>query len=126
MEINVRETVRILRSSIAANVAQSREIRRRIHESKGRARYDAWNDKRTLGFATRDMLLALAFVRGRAYRTVEPKCDCGPYVPHVARMIDASIVSPRTPEERERFNAAIAEVQAWIDAPVEAVTAVAA
>src|SRR5882724_2684321 len=61
-----------LRSEIAKRVAESRGIRKNINASSGMAKWALWNDKRSVGSETRDLLLAYAFLRGVPYRVVEP------------------------------------------------------
>jgi len=62
----------VLRFRIAALAEQGRAIGRQIREASGRARYDLWNDKRSLGDDARALLLAYAFLRDVPYRVVEP------------------------------------------------------
>ena len=61
-----------LRCLIAAFAAQGQEIRRQIQKAIARARYDLWNDKRSLGSDARMALLAYAFLRDVPYRVAEP------------------------------------------------------
>lgn len=61
-----------LRSKIADLAAQGVAIRKQIQAAFARARYDLWNDKRSIGDEARWMLLAYAFLRDVPYRVVEP------------------------------------------------------
>jgi len=61
-----------LRARIAELAAQGRAIRAQIQKAFARARYDLWNDKRSIGNEARWMLLAYAFLRDIPYRVVEP------------------------------------------------------
>jgi hypothetical protein len=63
-----------LRDEIKASAAQGREVRARIHATRDRERYDAWNEKRRVGTGARELMLACAFLRGVPYRVVEPTC----------------------------------------------------
>lgn len=77
-------TIQSVRDSIKHNVSLSREICSRIRASKGRERYDAWEEKRRLGSGTRYLLLALAFLRKRPYKRAEP---------HTATPVDAHVLA---------------------------------
>lgn len=61
-----------LRSKIKDLAGQGTAIRHRIQAAFNRARYDLWNDKRSIGDEARWMLLAYAFLRDVPYRMVEP------------------------------------------------------
>jgi len=65
------DTLAALRHEIAERVAQSRAHRETIRTTKGAERAKAWQDKRSLAWATRHRLLALAYLRGVALACVE-------------------------------------------------------
>jgi hypothetical protein len=77
MNLDKHSTIVRLRSSIRSQEAASRDLRAQINAlrlqgpSTGQERCNLHRRKQVLGGATREMLLALAFVRGRPYRTVE-------------------------------------------------------
>jgi hypothetical protein len=64
-----------LKAEIKNQEAESKAIRKQIHGSSGKERWDYWDNKRTLGFRTRCLLLLYAMLRGVPYRVVEPKSD---------------------------------------------------
>ncbi len=59
--------------ALALREAESKVICKKIQESSGRDRYDAWNEKRSYGDDTRGLLLASGFVRGIPYKVIEAK-----------------------------------------------------
>ena len=73
----MKQAISSTREGIKVNETESREIRKKIHASKGKERWDLWIDKRELGDQTRYMLLAYAFLRGVPYQIVEQKCGVG-------------------------------------------------
>lgn len=68
-------TIQSVRDSIKHNTIQSLAIVARIRSTKGRERYNAWDEKRRLGANTRYLLLALAFLRKRPYRRAEQRTN---------------------------------------------------
>lgn len=76
-----------LKTEIQQLETQSRACRARINASTGRARSDAWDDKRRIGNATRNRLLAYAFLRGRPYAQMEPPGSCPPVARLVAELL---------------------------------------
>jgi hypothetical protein len=62
-----------IRAELRQREQESRAIRKQINESSGMARWAFWEEKRNYGGATRDLLLAYAFLRGMPYRVCEPK-----------------------------------------------------
>jgi hypothetical protein len=77
-----------IQQSIQSNERLSREIRDRIHTSKGLDRYAAWVDKRALGTTTRTLLLALALLRDTPYLRVERKTNKSPNYANIAEVSD--------------------------------------
>lgn len=98
-------TIQSVRDSIKHNVSLSREICARIRTTKGRERYDAWEDKRRLGYGTRYLLLALAFLRKRPYRRAEQ---------HTNTPVDARALA----EIFGEYTLAT-ELKAWLETPAE-------
>ena len=64
-----------IQAELRQREAESRAIRKQIHESSGLDRWNFWNDKRELGSNTRYVLLAYAFLRGMPYAVCEIKCE---------------------------------------------------
>lgn len=98
-------TIQSVRDSIKHNVSLSREICSRIRTAKGRERYDAWEEKRRLGYGTRYLLLALAFLRKRPYRRAEP---------HTLTPVDARALAETIGSHELRE-----AVKTWLDTPAE-------
>lgn len=100
MNIDKHETIHALRSAIREQVSLSRAKRAEIDRlrtegpSTGPARCALWREKRAIGSDTRDMLLALGFVRGRAYARIEPHTQDAPYAGNV---LDGLFVHARHP-----------------------------
>lgn len=69
----MNEAIHSLRTKIKGNESEARECRKKIHQLRGMERWQAWQDKRKLGAQTRVYLLALTYLRGRAYRSAEPR-----------------------------------------------------
>jgi hypothetical protein len=70
-------TIEAVKGAIKDNVAESLEIRKRIHASKGREKSNFWQNKRGLGEDTRYILLAYACLRARPYVQLEQKVHPG-------------------------------------------------
>lgn len=63
-----------LKKAVKEFATLGRAIRtEKIRSSSGPARARAWDEKRAVGSQARSALLAYAFVRGRVYRSCEPK-----------------------------------------------------
>lgn len=81
--IDPTTTVIRLRTEIRDLEARSRALRAEIASLRGPAtgpaRHALWLQKQALGRDTRAALLALAFVRGRAYRSTEPIARTEPH-----------------------------------------------
>lgn len=90
MNIDKHSTIVRLRASIRSQEAASRDLRRQINTlraegpSTGQERCNLHRRKQVLGGDTREMLLALAFMRGRPYRAAEQYAGTEPYVTAVA------------------------------------------
>lgn len=103
-----------IRAAIRSQERLSREARTKIRETSGRDRYDAWAEKRTVGAHTRELLLALAFLRGMPYRVCEPVTQGG--FPAYGRYI-LSVVEFGYREKIDRLYKCPEDLQAWLDAP---------
>ena len=121
-------TIAEVRSSIASNVTRSRELRAAASAVRGLDRHRINLDRRTLGDETRCYLLLLAYLRGRTYRSVERHCTNAPSAYRMARILECATPASLRHDSPEvlRAMAATFAIAAWIDAPAEAVTAVAA
>lgn len=123
MNIDKYETIQVLRIAIRSQVALSREKRAEINTlraegpSTGQTRCNLNVRRKAIGSDTRDLLLALAFVRGRTYATVERKTDCAPYAGNV---IDAVMVhtrwreAPTAEEKAAHCDALETAMVAWL------------
>lgn len=63
-----------VRTELRVRETESREIRKKIHASKGMDRWHAWREKRDYGEETRHLLLAYGWMRGLPYEACEKKC----------------------------------------------------
>lgn len=99
-----------LRAAIAANVSASRRFRATIAAASGAERDGAWRAKRSLGAATRSLLLALALRRGVPYARVEsPRTSRAPSPLHIALALE--------PDDAAARAARYGEALAWLGAP---------
>lgn len=80
-----------IKAELRQREQESRAIRKQIHESSGLIRWSLWQDKRSYGSGTRDLLLAYAFLRGVPYRVCEAKTvpNSGPYPSCIERCLKA-------------------------------------
>jgi hypothetical protein len=99
-----------LKTQIKTLAAEGTAIRARIRESSGRARYDAWNEKRAVGDEARAHLLAYALLRGRAYAAVESSTRAAPS-PRVLHQVLAQQVPARAGEW------SLEAIAAWLAVP---------
>jgi hypothetical protein len=51
------------------------DCRKKINETAGKERYDAWDEKRKVGRTARIHYIAYGLLRGRDYGTIEPKVN---------------------------------------------------
>ena len=111
----MKQAIATIRDTIKKNVAEAAEIRKQIHESSGMDRWWKWVAKRSLGARTRDLLLALACLRGRSYASVEPKCREGnePWASEVFDCIQAAL--PQDCPEKAEWTKE--RVKAWLTRP---------
>jgi hypothetical protein len=63
-----------LKSQICAAAREGQAIQKKIQTTRADERHALWNQKRALGRQTRQLLLAYGYVRGVAYRRIEPRC----------------------------------------------------
>lgn len=106
-----------IKAELKQREAESRAIRKQIHESSGMERWGFWADKRRYGSDTRDLLLGYAFLRGVPYRVCEAKTlpNSGPYATCIQRCLQA------------RGQAVDAKViESWLEVPAPVVEQVAA
>jgi hypothetical protein len=96
----MKQAISTIKATIKHQVAQSREIRKCIHESKGKERYALWNKKRAVGEGTRYLLLAYACLRGKSYDRTEPVGSSVPYARGILSEIHAAL-PPDGPEKAE-------------------------
>lgn len=68
------ELIQAQKTRVCAFAREGASVRAKIHKARDRERYDLWNEKRSIGDDARWALLAYAFLRGKPYRHVEPKC----------------------------------------------------
>jgi len=75
METNseLKALISTLKTRVVELRHEAAALRVRIHNARGRERYDLWNEKRALGDSARGVLLAYAYARNVPYRAVEPK-----------------------------------------------------
>jgi hypothetical protein len=80
-----------IKAELRQREQESRAIRKQIHESSGMERWGFCEDKRNYGGATRDLLLAYAFLRKMPYRACEPKTseDYSRFAPVIQRCLQA-------------------------------------
>lgn len=107
MNIDKHETIRAIRSAIREQVSLSRAKRAEIDRlraegpSTGPLRCALWREKRSIGSDTRDLLLALGFVRGRSYARIEPHTREAPYAGNVLNALFAHARHPSGATEGE-------------------------
>jgi len=101
-----------IKAELRNRQAESGEIRKRIRAAHGVERYNLWNEKRCYGMATRDIILAYHFLRGRPYLSAERKCQDTNH---------PSVYSIQ--EQAQRFapdrKITVEEIKAWRDAVPE-------
>lgn len=84
MNIDKHATIARLRSAIRTQESLSRDLRAQVNTLRsggpatGPQRHALHMERQAIGQETRLSLLALAMVRGRAYRSQEPKADSTP------------------------------------------------
>lgn len=99
MKIDIKETgqenrkckYHQIKEELKSRQAESQDIRKHIHTSSGKDRWNLWQKKRFWGQDTRVLLLAYAFLRGVPYRVCEPKIrlNSGPYICSVHSCLEA-------------------------------------
>jgi hypothetical protein len=106
-----------LRNTLRLRQSDSQELGRTIQRSRGRERWDAWEEKRSYGRDTRPLLLAYGFLRGVPYLACERKCaeDNPP-------SIEAIIIAA----SEHGIELSRQELEAWTAATTEAGTTLAA
>lgn len=67
-----------LKLRIKRRAQQGADCRKRIHETRSDERHYWWQEKRSLGDATRHFLLAYGLLRGIAYEAMERTCREAP------------------------------------------------
>jgi hypothetical protein len=90
-----RAAFKALRAELAASVAQAKAARAAIHEKKkeppseerGRELQALWADKRCDRDTRRELALALAYLKGRAYASCERKAVIAPYTGGIAKLL---------------------------------------
>lgn len=97
--IDTTQTIARLRAEIRDLEASSRAKRAEIAAlhgpATGPARHALWQEKQAIGRETRAALLALAMVRGRPYRRVEPNTRVEPHLRAVAARLLGCELWPR-------------------------------
>jgi hypothetical protein len=68
-----KEVALALKEDVKRLAKAGQEARGEIRRTSGMERWAAWQEKRLVGYDARVSLLAYACVRGRPYRSVEPK-----------------------------------------------------
>lgn len=68
----MKAAIKEMKRVVKFGAEHSRQIRLKIQASRGDAKHELWNEKRRKKYARRAELLAYAFLRGQAYRKVEP------------------------------------------------------
>ena len=122
MNIDKHSTIVRLRSSIRSQEAASRDLRAQINvlrlqgPSTGQERCNLHREKGYLASDTRDMLLALAMVRGRSYRTVEQKTNWPPQQYSVAARVLGISLPCFNPEDMKAIQSLCLDVKAWLTA----------
>lgn len=97
-----------LRNHLRAQVETARAFNTQIRATRGPARHAVQMAKRRHGVVTRHLHAALAYLRGRSYRALEPRCHTRLSAYDVA----AWTCAPAAPTP-----ATIQAVEAWIKAP---------
>lgn len=87
MEINIKHALKCIRSSIAINVTESKDLGSRARSVSGMDRHSLHLDKRGVGLQTRHLHLASAFLREMPYARVEKSCHEAPSAFLIARKI---------------------------------------
>ena len=103
-----------LRAELAASVAQAKAARAAIHDKKrepaseerGRELQALWAEKRYDRDTRRELALALAYLKGRAYAACERKALVAPYTGGIAKLL-TRVGIPTT----------ASEVGAWVTPP---------
>jgi hypothetical protein len=109
----MKQAIQTIKDMIKANVAESHEIRKRIHAATGKDRYNLWDKKRYLGSSTREFLLAYGCLRGKLYAQIEPESSSMPSAIGVYWKIEAAL-SKDCPEKAEWTKE---RVRAWLVRP---------
>lgn len=128
MNLDKHTTIARLRSAIRSQESASRGLRAQINAlraegpSTGQERSRLHRTKQEVGRETRDALLALAMVRGRAYRDVEQKTNCPPQAFGVAERALGVGTVHGGPDAVALVRAHIKEVTAWFDGGPSPVT----
>lgn len=69
------EALATLKSEVKSRASESREVHALIRAASGLERHELRMRKRGIGEGTRARLLASAWLRGRPYLSVEPRCN---------------------------------------------------
>lgn len=126
METNseLKALISTLKTQVVELRHEAAALRVRIHNARGRERYDLWNDKRALGDTARVVLLAYAYARNVPYRAVEPKSRNLPEtlppqeLQHLAKIHAAWITCYLTPARADcPIPGTEAAVAAWLTVP---------
>lgn len=119
MEPKKLELIQAQKARVCELAREGAGVRAKIHKAHDRERYDLWNEKRSVGGSARWALLAYAFLRGKPYRNVEPKCRelDQPLHPslreHVRKSMAMSIMDGGTQPMFEAQEA----IMAWLSVP---------
>lgn len=104
-----REFVKKTKVELKEAQALSQKIRKeKIHPHTGMNRWQGWQEKRALGYNTRILLLAYAFIRGRKYAQVEAPNSTDIPLGKVVILLASTFG-----EKKEFF---LLEVKAWMEA----------
>jgi len=94
-----------------AGAPERRAERKKLHHPEtGGERASLWAEKREIKDRARHLLLAYAFLRGRAYASQEAKCTKAPSATWIANLITEAVVEAPTAEV----------IKAWIEPKSEA------
>lgn len=80
-----------LQSKIKANAEQACGLNRDIQAASGPIRAQLRYEKKCLGYETRNLLLAYAFLRGMPYKAAEPACSDKPSVRGIKRVVQEEL-----------------------------------
>lgn len=108
------KTIEAVKGAVKNNVAESLEIRKRIHASEGKEKSNFWQNKRGVGVDTRYLLLTYACLRGRPYSQIEQKVHPGNEPS--PRGIVETVCRFLPKEDPERTLWTKERVKAWLDA----------